>query len=320
MAIVTNGRSRTSGLGAPLAIAGWLFADVLLALVIVFMAGDSPDPEDVPPSSVEDVVVTHPQDGAYMSGHRVLVRGVANSDQLIDVRVDGNVTCRAAPDESGHWSCLSSTVDDGPHVVNVGTPGAEGIHVTVDNARPDLTVRPPRSLSQGDPQRVQVNGTCSEDAGPVTVTIGRATGRGRCEGGVYRVSGLDVRSTILSGIQVSASQTDEAGNQGRVRRFTATPSAGIEQVPALLTISARNPEEVASQLRNWLGDFEGRRAGLVLAFGGGSDPGAGVALSGQVNRGLTIIDPSVFDGSVRRDFWDSAVPAGSVRLEVYFYA
>lgn len=300
-------------------MAGWLFADVLLALVIVFMAGDRPDPGDLR-ASVEGVVVTHPREGADLSGHRVLVRGVSNSDQVVDVRVDGNVSCRAAPDEAGQWSCLSATVDDGPHLVNAGTRSSQATHVTVDNVPPDLTVRPPRSLTQGDPRRVAIDGTCSEDDGAVTVTVGQATGHGRCRNGVYRVGGLDVRSTILTGIQVSVTETDEAGNQGRVRRFMATPSAGIAQEPALLTIAVSSPEEVAAQLRSWLGGFEGRRAGLVLAFGGGSDPGGGVALSGQVNQGLTVIDPSVFEGSVRRDFWDGAVPAGSVRLEVYFYA
>lgn len=114
-------------------------------------------------------------------------------------------------------------------------------------------------------------------------------------------------------------------------RPTAPPA--LDLTPITLTVSvdyaqlhANDPAAIASVEQQVRGDgrLSGRRAGLVLIFGGvqGATEGAGLQAAQDV---ATLVLPRlgaqgfVFSGTVYRAFFATNQPAGSVELDVYVF-
>jgi len=91
-------------------------------------------------------------------------------------------------------------------------------------------------------------------------------------------------------------------------KFTVSPAAGGRTLIA----------QVKRGLHRQAPGFSGKRAGMVLTFGGDGGSGQGVALASRVNRALKEAYPSVFRSAATRNFHDLAAPAGSVSMEIYF--
>ncbi|MEW2352983.1 hypothetical protein [Spirillospora sp. NPDC029432] len=76
--------------------------------------------------------------------------------------------------------------------------------------------------------------------------------------------------------------------------------------------------QVKRGLRDETRGFAGKRAGMVLTFGGDGGSGQGVALASRVNTALRAAYPNVFQSSATRNFHDLSASAGSVSMEIYF--
>ncbi len=66
--------------------------------------------------------------------------------------------------------------------------------------------------------------------------------------------------------------------------------------------------------------ISGKRAALVLVFGGASDVSTGQNVARAIGRQLGCANPRIFRGAVpTRAFWDGTLPLGSARLEVFLF-
>lgn len=88
---------------------------------------------------------------------------------------------------------------------------------------------------------------------------------------------------------------------------------------ALLAHSRAEQQRVCGRVRRATRHLTGRRAALVLIFGGGRDIGAAVASSTALSRRLRCARQALFGGSVRRAFWDGQLQSGVARLEVFLF-
>lgn len=65
--------------------------------------------------------------------------------------------------------------------------------------------------------------------------------------------------------------------------------------------------------------FDGRRAALVLIFGGASEAETGQRVARTVGKQLRCADKALFKGAPYRDFWDGSLRYGAARLEVFVF-
>lgn len=91
-------------------------------------------------------------------------------------------------------------------------------------------------------------------------------------------------------------------------RFTVSPGANGDVLVS----------QVKKGLRKKAAGFAGKRAGMVLTFGGDGGNGQGVALASRVNRALRTAYPKVFASTATRNFHDLSASAGSISMEIYF--
>lgn len=134
----------------------------------------------------------------------------------------------------------------------------------------------------------------------------------------------------------SAARATEDSTTTTTTTTTTLPPApkGISTVPNVVEVNvnraafvAGDPGErarVADEVRARLAEqgLAGRRAGLVLSFGGGN---AGVSLARSFNEMLGASFPVEFGagdsrGAIFRDYKEDARPAESVKSEIFFYA
>ncbi|MBB5830034.1 hypothetical protein [Micromonospora carbonacea] len=112
-----------------------------------------------------------------------------------------------------------------------------------------------------------------------------------------------------------------------------TPEAVLELEPVSIKLStvdwrgllANQPRAVRglqARVRSHPG-LSGRRAGLVLTFGGaaGGNTGRGMAIARQVNQALAGLGTQgfVFRGAVYRPFISLASPQGTLTIDVYLF-
>ena len=86
------------------------------------------------------------------------------------------------------------------------------------------------------------------------------------------------------------------------------------------TVGRGDGAAVCQAIRGRLGVVKGKRAALVLVFGGASDVTTGQNVARAVGRQLGCADRAVFRGKVpTRAFWDGTLPLGSARLEIFLF-
>jgi hypothetical protein len=99
----------------------------------------------------------------------------------VTVYVDGNPVCSTTANGSGAWSCTSTTISDGPHVITATTEDPAGnesdpsapVNVTVDTVAPAApTIASPADGSTTTDNTPTVTGTGGQPNGPVTVYAG----------------------------------------------------------------------------------------------------------------------------------------------------
>ena len=289
-------------------LAGWLFADVLLALAVIFLAVSSDDPsalaapteDTIGPVSVE---ILRPADGALTRSRRLAVVGSATPKTLVVVELDGEPMCEAVSSADGDWSCVVEGLSEGEHTIAAGHGGMEARRqFTVDLSDPQLTLDPPGRLSRSELQSFVLSGTCSEHGEDVLLRVGGLERATVCDQGRFEASDLDLLP-IFDELMVEAIHADAAGNTTRARTSSLWERVGIELEPVSVTIRVGSRADTLERLLVALSELPDRRAGLVLSFGGGSAPGSGVQLSGFVNDLLAEADPTMFAGAVTRDFW-----------------
>ncbi len=84
---------------------------------------------------------------------------------------------------------------------------------------------------------------------------------------------------------------------------------------------ARAVEQVRAQIRERLAALRSRRAGIVLTFGVSPDPFEGNRIAREVNRVLVEAFPEIFEGAILRDYHTidpNRANRGNVELEIYF--
>jgi hypothetical protein len=95
--------------------------------------------------------ITSPADGSAVNTGSPTVTGTATGVAVV-VTVDGVVVCAAATVTNGQWSCPTTGLTDGTHVIGVADPlglGAATATFTVDTHAPDTTITsgPPAQTS-----------------------------------------------------------------------------------------------------------------------------------------------------------------------------
>ena len=111
------------------------------------------------------------------------------------------------------------------------------------------------------------------------------------------------------------------------------PIVGMRTDPALVrvrvngqrlgsgtSLTKSEQRTVCRSIRQELRPIKGKRAALVLVFGGAADVSTGQNVARAIGRQLNCADSKIFRGAVpTRAFWDGTLPLGSARLEVFLF-
>lgn len=113
---------------------------------------------------------------------------------------------------------------------------------------------------------------------------------------------------------------------------TATAQIGLDLTPSLVSVSVDSQkilngdldeiENLRSQIRYKIGDFQEKRVGLVITLGYHQTVGGGMKLAKLGNEVLLDLYPEVFGRSVMKPFWyslDEYHPTGTITFEIYFF-
>lgn len=312
-------------------LAGWLFADLLLALFIIFMGtsrGEEPEPPPpAPPAAVSAPTVDEPAVDALLNNDTVVARGSSADGSIVEVAI-GDDTCSSFATD-GEWSCVIDDLGSGVMALEAKARSVDGtfgdgtsVAFEIDQSAPEVAIDSPAGIGNG--QSYEVTGTCSENGEPVLVEVAGIGTEAICDDGRYVAEDLDVRAALTEGIVVTAQHSDRAGNSSSAAALAPTPRSGLEDEPEIVLVTSSTSEAtMRERIRDALDDegLRGRRAGLVLVWGSATQPNVGVGYAENASSVLADANRDMFGGVAARDLWsgDRENPNGTVKLEIYYF-
>ncbi|WP_354447368.1 beta strand repeat-containing protein [Ottowia thiooxydans] len=128
---------------------------------------------------------------------------------------------------------------------NTTTPPASRVALK-DLTPPIVTVAQPAQINENNQGNFSVTGACTIGDSSVSITIGGMAQTGVCEGpkalgdpGVWTVTGINARGLPAGPVQVTATQSDAAGNVGNAQATTTKVSAAeVDTTPPIVTVTA----------------------------------------------------------------------------------
>ncbi|MBP7451948.1 MAG: hypothetical protein KA914_04030 [Ottowia sp.] len=169
-------------------------------------------------------------------------------DGAVTVSFNGGLT-QVVACNSGLWTVPSvdlSSLPEGTFTISAqqtdaaGNTGVTTRAVLKDTVAPTVTVTAPAEINAGNQASYSVSGTCTVGDGPVTVVIGGLLSVVPCSGaGTWTVSGVNVAALPAGPVNITATQTDAAGNAGTGTGTAnkTTPSSG-DTTPPVVTVTA----------------------------------------------------------------------------------
>ncbi len=161
---------------------------------------------------------------------------------------------------------------------NTTTPPASRT-VLKDVTPPVVTVNSPAVINAGNQNSYNVSGACTAGDGPVSVTIGSLPRSAPCTGstgnsGTWSIAGIGVSGLPQGSVQITAKQTDAAGNQGTGQAVAnKTTPAGNDTTPPVVTVIAPPIDENNQNGYQPSGTCEAGASDVTVVIGAGL-PGA----------------------------------------------
>lgn len=167
--------------------------------------------------------------------HNISVGAACTSNQWFVTRNmtgfnDGNITFTASQTDAAG---------------NTTIPPASRVAIK-DLTPPVVTVSQPPQINESNQGNFSVTGACTTGDSIVSVTFGGMAQTGVCEGpkalgdpGIWTVTGINARGLAAGPVQVTATQTDTAGNVGNAQATTTKVSAAeVDTTPPVVTVTA----------------------------------------------------------------------------------
>ncbi len=240
------------------------------------------------------VTITAPADGDLTNDNTPTVSGTSEAGAEISVTIGGVEVCSAVADNNGDWSCdVSPAVADGSVQIDVtatdaanNTSNPESVSINVDTTAPDAPVI--NAPTNGQP----VSGTGEPYATVVVTTPGGAT----CTTTVQANGtwSCDLTGNLVNGDDITATQTDEAGNESD----PTTEAGGLDTEAPAVTITAPADGDLTNDNTPTVSGTSEAGADISVTIGG-----VEVCTAVADNNGDWSCDvsPAVADGSVQID-------------------
>ncbi|WP_028605071.1 hypothetical protein [Ottowia thiooxydans] len=142
----------------------------------------------------------------------------------------------------GNLTLTASQTDDAGNTTN---PVAMRL-VLKDLTPPVVSINLPAQINDDNQGNYSISGACTLGDSSVSITIGSMPQTGLCTGtsgdgsaGVWTASAINARGLASGPVQISARQTDAAGNVGNASRTaTKVSAAEIDTTPPVVTVTA----------------------------------------------------------------------------------
>ena len=240
------------------------------------------------------VTITAPSNGSLTNDNTPTVSGTSEAGAAISVTIGGVEVCSTVADGSGNWSCdVSPAVSDGSVQINVtasdyagNTSNPESVTINVDTMAPGAPVI--NAPTNGQP----VSGTGEPGA---TVNVGTTSGAS-CSATVQGDGSWSCTLTgnLVNGDDITATQTDEAGNESD----PTTVTGGLDTEAPGVTISAPVEGDLSNDNTPTVSGTSEAGAEISVTIGG-----VEVCTAVADNNGdwSCDVNPAVADGAVQID-------------------
>jgi uncharacterized repeat protein (TIGR01451 family) len=260
-------------------------------------AGNESDPTTATgglDTEAPSVSITAPADGALTNDNTPTVSGTSEVGAEISVTIGGIEVCTAVADSNGDWSCdVSPAVADGSVQIDVtasdaanNTSNPESVSITVDTTAPDAPVI--NAPTNGQP----VTGIGEPGATVDVTTPGGASCSATVQGdGSWSCT---LTGNLVNGDDITATQTDEAGNESD----PTTETGGLDTEAPAVTITAPADGDLTNDNTPTVSGTSEAGAEISVTIGG-----VEVCTAVADNNGDWSCDvsPAVADGAVQID-------------------
>ncbi|RKG86455.1 DUF11 domain-containing protein [Corallococcus sp. CA049B] len=208
-------------------------------------AGNTGPASTAVPFSVDTVapaapVITSPTANQSVGSQTPDLSGTAEANSTVTVREGTTILCTATANASGAWSCTSSTLSDGPHIITATardaagntSPASTSVPFTVDTTAPALPVvtapTPGQQVATSTPAitgTAEANSTVTVREGTTVLctTTADSSGAWSC-----------TSSTLTDGPHtVSVTARDAVGNTSPARTVSFTVDASVPDAPVI---------------------------------------------------------------------------------------